>query len=242
MDAACYSWLKRHKVPGFKPKVVGEKVKKDLPELPIVFDEVKGEILNQIKEEENQGKPEDAEEIKQWKTLKDEKKKTRNDLFELLMKQDEEQINHWLPPEQEEVKRTTEPIANLHLVCESLILSTMGKGAQSVSYKARALGEKKLLNEEMLPYFKFPYAVQCTKSNMILVRQTLEKHLDQLSEGKVTTLKQSNAYNLIQIYQANIDCVTAIRIELKHFLPESELKAIHAMQYGKLEKVKLFEG
>lgn len=118
----------------------------------------------------------------------------------------------------------------------------MGKSAQSVSYKARALGEKKLLNEEMLPYFKFPYAVQCTKSNMILVRETLEKHLDQLSEGKVTTLKQSNAYNLIQIYQANIDCVTAIRIELKHFLPESELKAIHAMQYGKLEKVKLFEG
>jgi len=33
-----------------------------------------------------------------------------------------------------------------------------------------ALGEKKLLNEEMLPYFKVPFAINCCKSYFILVR------------------------------------------------------------------------
>ena len=37
MDAACYSWLKRWKISGFKPRVLGSKIKK-MVELPVVFD------------------------------------------------------------------------------------------------------------------------------------------------------------------------------------------------------------
>lgn len=44
MDAACYSWLKRCKIAGFKPRVLTKEVK-ELPDLPIVFDTVKGELL-----------------------------------------------------------------------------------------------------------------------------------------------------------------------------------------------------
>ena len=47
--------------------------------------------------------------------------------------------------------------------------------------------------------------------------------------------------NLLRIYKANIDCLVAIRIELKHILPEAELHAIVALQQGFLEEIKLFD-
>jgi len=47
MDCACYSWLKRVKISGFKPEVV-KKVDNKLPDLPLVFETHKGAILAQI--------------------------------------------------------------------------------------------------------------------------------------------------------------------------------------------------
>ena len=35
----------------------------------------------------------------------------------------------------------------------------MSTDAQTTLYKVKALGDKKLLAEEMLPYFKAPYAI-----------------------------------------------------------------------------------
>jgi hypothetical protein len=35
--------------------------------------------------------------------------------------------------------------------------------------------------------------------------------------------------NLVRVLQANIDCLTAIRVEMKQILPESELKAIYLL-------------
>ena len=61
MDAACYSWLKRCKVNGFKPRVL-KKEAKELPDLPIVFDTSKSEILAQIEEEKKKENPEDEKE------------------------------------------------------------------------------------------------------------------------------------------------------------------------------------
>ena len=118
----------------------------------------------------------------------------------------------------------------------------MSTDAQTASYKVKALGDKKLLAEEMLPYFKSPYAIYGSKSFLVLIRQALEEHYAKLSDGRITTLKQSNVLNLIYIYQANIECLTACRTEMKHILPESELKLIHALQGRELENTKLFEG
>ena len=49
------------------------------------------------------------------------------------------------------------------------------------SSKAKALCDKKLLAEEMLPYFKAPYAIYGSKSYMILIRQALEEHYTSLN-------------------------------------------------------------
>ena len=118
----------------------------------------------------------------------------------------------------------------------------MSTDAQTASYKVKVLGDKKLLGDEMLPYFKAPYAIYGSKSYLILIRQALEDHFTKLNDGKISTFKQSNVLNLIHIYQANIDCLMACRLEMKHILPESELKLIHAFQIRELENVKLFEG
>ena len=243
MDAACYSWLKRCKIAGFKPRVL-TKQEKDLPDLPIVLDGLKGEILAQIKEENKlEEKEDDSEEVKNKRRQEEEKKKQpRNDLFELLARQDEEELKQWEVPVMHKAPRTTEPIANITEVSQAIILSKMGVEALSASFKVKSLGDKKLLKEEMLPYFKSAFAISCCKSYFILIRQSLAEHISKLSEGKITPIKQANVLNLLRIFQANIDCLTAIRIELKHILPESELKAIHELQTSQLEEIQLFEG
>ena len=87
MDAACYSWLKRCRIPGFKPRVPKTSAK-ELPDLPAVLTEPKAIILAQIKEESaSPVKEEDTEEEKQAKiNAEKEKKKARADLFELFAK------------------------------------------------------------------------------------------------------------------------------------------------------------
>ena len=49
MDAACYSWIKRFNLAGYKARVIKKEVK-ELPDLPIVFDTHKSEMLAQILE------------------------------------------------------------------------------------------------------------------------------------------------------------------------------------------------
>lgn len=55
-------------------------------------------------------------------------------------------------------------------------------------------------------------------------------------------MKQSNVLNLIHLYQANVDCLTTCRIEMKNILPDSELLKVRDMQRGKLTSIKLFDG
>ena len=54
MDAACYSWLKKCKIRGFKPRVLGLKKEKEMPQLPMVLDEQKKLILTQITNEKKE--------------------------------------------------------------------------------------------------------------------------------------------------------------------------------------------
>ena len=58
-----------------------------------------------------------------------------------------------------------------------MILSKMGVDALSASYKVKSMGDKKLLGEEMLPYFKYAFSVSCCKSYFILIRETLQEHI-----------------------------------------------------------------
>lgn len=101
----------------------------------------------------------EGEEVKAEPEFKNiEAREPRFDLFELLSKQDEKELYSY--QSKPEPKQTTvEPIANLHDVCLSIVLSKMGTEAQTASFKTRALGDKKLLAEEMLPYFKGPFAI-----------------------------------------------------------------------------------
>ena len=45
------------------------------------------------------------------------------------------------------------------------------------------MGETKLVGEEMLGYYKAPFAVYCNKSYFILLRQALEEHMPKLKQG-----------------------------------------------------------
>lgn len=127
MDAACYSWLKRCRLPGFKPRVICKK-EKELPDLPIVLDKLKGDILAQIKEENTLPvKEDDSEEAKQnAKQAEAKKRQPRNDLFDLLSVQDEKAMSHWDVPELFKAPITNEPIANISEVTQAIILSKMG--------------------------------------------------------------------------------------------------------------------
>ena len=55
----------------------------------------------------------------------------------------------------------------MHEICQAVILSKMNTDAQSATYKVKSLGEKKLIGEEMLPFFKAPFAVYGSKSYLV---------------------------------------------------------------------------
>lgn len=61
MDVNSHSWLKRCRISGFKP-LLHSNAAKDLPDLPIVFDTHKSEILAQIELEKQNGEPKSEEE------------------------------------------------------------------------------------------------------------------------------------------------------------------------------------
>lgn len=118
----------------------------------------------------------------------------------------------------------------------------MGTASLTTSHKVKQLGDKSLLNEEMLPFFKRPFAISCCRSYLILIRENLVESIAKLEDGKITNLKQFAVLNLLRIYQANIDCMATIRANLKRILPESEFRAILALQQESLEEIKLFDG
>ena len=117
------------------------------------------------------------------------------------------------------------------MITQGIIFSKMGFNAQEASHKVNELGETKLIGEEMLKFYKSPFAVNCNKNYFIALRQALEEHLAKLKAGNLSKIKQANALNLINIYQANIDSLTACRIELKEILPQNEMDLINVCQY-----------
>jgi len=85
----------------------------------------------------------------------------------------------------------------------AIVLSKLGVEAQTALFKLQKLGERQLVGEEMLPFFKTSYSVYCTSSYLVLIRESLESAIEKLKEGKVNLTDQANALNLLYLYLAN---------------------------------------
>ena len=134
-DCCSYAWLKRCKITNYKNRVISKVKEKNLPEIPILFDTYKSDIIKQIREEEKKEVPveddeeekKDAEEEKKDGEEAKEEKKTqfviikkkdpRNDLLDILALSTNDEIFDVAQPEQEERQRKTEPIANISQIC-----------------------------------------------------------------------------------------------------------------------------
>ena len=145
MDAACYSWLKRFELAGFKPRDLSVKEVPELPVLPVIFDVPTKEILAQISEEKKIQEEEEA------------KVDYSANLYEQLFTQDAS--FDLFAPVNEERKRTTQSPENVHEISEALIYRQMGNAAQAADYKVSRLGGKRPTGAEMLPYIKAPLAI-----------------------------------------------------------------------------------
>ena len=88
----------------------------------------------------------------------------------------------------------------------------------------------------MLEYFKISYSVYCSLDYLNLLRDTLADQLLKLESGRITTAQQKNALHLINILQANIECMKKIRIDLKSQLSEAEQQKFQELQ-SKLDNV-----
>lgn len=129
MDAACYSWLKRWRVEGFKPRVL-TKEKKKIAELPIIFDSIKGEIAAHITANKKEAKPDQVDES------------PMSNLFDQLFKNEAAENCSEQVKVEEEVKG--DPIQGVHDASLSIILAKMSTEAQTTSFKLRQLGDKLL--------------------------------------------------------------------------------------------------
>lgn len=227
MDAACYSWLKKWKVTGFEPRVIGTKVKKMI-ELPVVLDSLKGQITAKIEANKEEKKSEEGP-----------GDSTMTNLFDQLLKDSDAEDCTALVKQPEEVKG--EPIDGIHEATLSIILAKMSTEAQTAIFKLGQLGDKKLAGEEMLAFIKRKFSVVCSKDFISILRSALSTQIEKVVEGRVTTMVQKNLLDLILVFRANIECLVACRIELKDLLSEDEQRAIKMMQ-KKIDEIHLFDG
>ena len=148
-----------------------------MPKLPIVLDSCKGQILTYLKEEKKKLKAIEDAKSEEEKKAEETKKGKRMDLFEMLSKQDEQVLDLFAPEQvvKKKAPNNSNPIPDVVEMCSAIVLSKMGLHAQEMSYRVKELGEKRLVGEEMLEYYKPPFAVYLNKSYFILIRQTLEE-------------------------------------------------------------------
>ena len=72
----------------------------------------------------------------------------------------------------------------------------------------------------MLPFYKRAFSVNLSKDYIVQLRENLCQCLKRHSEN---IEGQRDALSMIYLYQANIDCLIACRIELKHIFDQAEL-------------------
>lgn len=227
MDAACYSWLKKFKISGFKPRDITLKEVKELPDLPPVLDTIKKNIIDQIAEEQksHEDDPEPA---------------YQNQAMNQLFRQDAQ--FEFFKPQFEERKRTTMSPDNIDDICTAIIFSKMAFEARTVQYKIFLLKEKRLEGDEMLPFIKHPFSNYFSRTYLVALRESIEEQVQKLIQGPMDFIKQSNVLNILHIYSANINSLLACRINLKEIFEEKELKAIHNMQSKCLDSLQLIPG
>ena len=119
----------------------------------------------------------------------------------------------------------------------------MSVDAQEAVAKIDKLGKNKVADENMLPFFKVPYAVFPTKSFFNYARQALIDMIAEVNDGgPISTLKQSNLLSLLHIYYANVRTLEVCHVDLKDFYETEELEVIREFATESLDQLKLLEG
>lgn len=77
------------------------------------------------------------------------------------------------PEKNQPIEESKKAAENVHDVTLAIILSKMGSEGLQASHKVKVLGDKKLVAEEMLPFYKRQYAVNCSRDYIVLLRETL---------------------------------------------------------------------
>ena len=117
----------------------------------------------------------------------------------------------------------------------------MGTKAEEVSDQIeKARVNKHPEGNEMLKFFKYPYAVYCSQEYLSLLRETLSSQLSKLQQdgAAITGMQLKNTLNLLTILQANVDCLAMIKIKPKSFLSEEERQRMRDLQ-EQLDQVEL---
>ena len=81
------------------------------------------------------------------------------------------------------------------------------------------LGNKKLDADNILTFYKVPYAVYGSKSFLVLIRQALQDSIEELNNGN-GVFRQSNALHLLNVYKANFESLLACRMNIKDIFEE----------------------
>lgn len=139
-----------------------------MPPLPIVLDSIKADFLKQKKEREsNEKSTEESKELTQY------------DLFKRLIKTNPEPLDYVL----EKPPADQSPFTQ-HREARAVILSIMGVEARTAEYKLNKKGTKKLENDEILEFFKVPFAVALREDFFITLRNLLQESIVAVNSGK----------------------------------------------------------
>ena len=150
-----YSWLKRFNYKGYKPR---HTKKDEIPELPVIHDELKASISAATKAASDQ----------------EYEKSDREDLLRDLIcggkQRTQPKINIDLNRSVEEKK-----IQNLPEMTRAVIISTMGACAFEPLKAISKLGAKSLEADEFINYSKIPFAVSITAEYLTNLISQLKK-------------------------------------------------------------------
>ena len=163
-------------------------------------------------------------------------------MFEQLVMQDRF-YDTYSPYEEQKRINNEPPIENVSEICQGIILTKMSVDAQEAVAKIDKLGNKKVVEENMLPFFKVPYAVYPTKSFFNQVRLALVDMIAEINDGgQASTLKQSNLLSLLHIYYANVRTLEVCHVDLKEFFEAEELEVVREFATESLDQLRLLEG
>lgn len=100
------------------------------------------------------------------------------------------------------------------------------------------MGYKKLKNEELLEYFKVPFAVSLREDFLITLRVFLQESIESvLSSQQHSLVDLMELLNLLKIYSVNVHCLVKCRVDQRVLLSETELTQVRNKLVKAIEKL-----